>query len=85
MTSAHRLFQRLIANERKRESERQAGEILWRQFGEAVRSERKRKRIRLNLFAGELGVSPAMVSYMESGKRNWGIGMARKAVLILSR
>lgn len=85
MTSARRLFQQLIAHERKRETDRQNEQGLWRQFGAAIRIERKAKRVRLNVFAAELGVSPAMVSYMESGKRSWGMAMAKRAVGILTQ
>lgn len=60
-------------------------EKLWRDFGEAVRAERKRRKLTLKFFAAQLRYTTAMVSFMESGRRTWPLKKAERAVSILNR
>ena len=58
---------------------------LWRDFGQSIRRTRKQRKIKLSVFAKELGVTPAFVSYLESGSRKWNLVMARKAVKLVGK
>lgn len=84
MTAFH-LLNALIAREELHATNAEKTKQLWRKFGLQVRKERKRLGLRLNDFADELGVSGTMVSYMESGSREWSEDRARKAVEILTK
>lgn len=83
--TAYHLLNALIAREDQHATNVEKTKELWRKFGLQVRKERKRLGIRLNDFAKQLGVSGAMVSYMESGAREWNEERARKAVEILTQ
>lgn len=58
---------------------------LWRHFGAAIRRERKARGITQRAFARRLRRTPAMLGYMESGKRTWPMPLAEKAARMLSR
>jgi len=58
---------------------------LWRDFGRALRADRRRRKIRLKDFARGMGISPTYASYLESGKREWSIPRAELAVKLLTR
>lgn len=66
-------------------AEHKALDILWGKFGQAVRRERKSRGISPTVFASRLGVTPTMLSYMERGKRAWGMKRAEKVVSLLVR
>jgi ribosome-binding protein aMBF1 (putative translation factor) len=56
---------------------------LWRKFGAAVRSERRRRGISVASLAKQLGVSSAFVCMMESGARPWTVQKAEKVIGVL--
>lgn len=58
---------------------------LWKRFGAAIRSDRKRRKIPLKVFARDLGCSTTMVSYLEAGSREWTVERAELAVKLLTR
>ena len=58
---------------------------LWKDFGVAIRQQRKAKKVKLAVFAQALGYTTAMITYMERGDRHWPIAKAQKAVSLLSR
>lgn len=59
--------------------------FLWRKFSACIRSERRRRKIKLKDFASGLGVTPTMAAYMEGGIRPWGTKRAELAVKLLTR
>jgi len=78
--SAVRLGERVLRDKHK------AVDLLWRRFGVAIRSERRKRRISLKSFARHLGYTSAtMVAMLEAGDRRWPAGKAEKAVAILKR
>lgn len=58
---------------------------LWKQFGAAIRKERRERRIQLKVFASGLGYTSAMTSMLETGARSWPAGKAQLAVKLLTR
>lgn len=78
--TAVRLGERVLRDKHK------ALDLLWRRFGTAIRSARRKRRISLKSFARHLGYTSAtMVAMLESGQRRWPAGKAEKAVAILKR
>lgn len=78
------LLDSLIARNQKQQTSEARTALLWLSFGRAIRAERKRKKIKLERFASEMGISGGMVSYLESGARKWNFEMAMKAVKIIA-
>ena len=70
---------------KKHDIEAQYIDQLWIEFGTSVRETRRQRNIGLKEFACALKVSRAMVSYLESGKRQWNLEMAKRAVKLLSK
>lgn len=58
---------------------------LWAKFGAAVRRVRIQRRVSPRRLASHLGISPAMLGMMETGKRVWQMDRAEKAVRFFSR
>lgn len=74
---------RLLAKtERQHKSESVA---LWSRFGRALRAERRARDIPRSRFAEQLGYTPTMLNYLESGKRRWPMTKAELAVKLLTR
>ena len=84
MTALH-LLNALRAREDHHATNLEKTKQLWKKFGHEVRAERRRKKIRLQLFADKLKVSRAMVSYLEAGTREWSMDRASDAVSALNR
>jgi len=82
--SLHALLQEIKAFEKKQQEDVAAVERKWRDFGETVRQTRKQRNIALATFSRKLGVSKSMTGFLESGKRRWNLGMAKRAVEILT-
>lgn len=82
--TAHHLLTVLTTRENKHAENAAEIKQLWKKFGLQVRRERKRRGIKLADFAAVLGVSGAMVSYMESGVREWSEDRAKRAVEVLT-
>lgn len=59
--------------------------ILWKEFGLSIRACRQKRRVSPRRLASHLGISPAMLGMMETGKRVWQMDRAEKAVQFLSR
>lgn len=83
--TASSLLKTLVSHEEQHAKDAAEIKQLWKKFGLRVRKERKRNGIGLAEFAAKLGVSGAMVSYMESGVREWSEERARVAVKILTQ
>lgn len=81
----HRILKTIDFFQRKQESEAHYIAGLWSDFGRSVRQSRKKQQIGLKEFAADLSISRAMVSFLESGKRQWNFEMARKAVKLLGK
>lgn len=60
-------------------------DAMWVKFGAAVRIERRTRKIPLKWFADQLGLTTAMVSYLEAGKRDWTLDRAELATRLLTR
>ncbi len=80
-----RMITSMEADERRRKREREGTRRLWREFGRMVRAERKARRIRLDEFSRRMGLSSGMISYLESGTRQWSLAQAKKAIKMLVR
>ncbi len=59
--------------------------MLWQRFGPAIREDRRKLGIPLKVFAAKLGLSRGMVSFLESGKREWSDVRAQRAIKILKQ
>ncbi len=81
----HRILRTIDFFHKKHDIEAQYIDQLWIEFGTSVRETRRQRNIGLRVFAGKLGVSRAMIGYLESGKRQWNLGMAKRAVKLLSK
>ena len=81
----HRILKTIDFFQKKQDIEAQYIDQLWLEFGTSVRETRRQRNIGLNTFSNELGVSKTMVSFLESGKRQWNLGMAKRAVKLLSK
>lgn len=57
----------------------------WKRFGRQLREERKRRKIKREVFADLLGYTPTMLSYLEHGTRKWSLKQAELAVRLLTR
>lgn len=77
------LFEQLEARAQKRIKTDARDQKLLIKFGHAIRAERKRQKIRLDVFSKNMGVSTTMTSYLESGSRGWNLTMAKRAVELL--
>lgn len=60
-------------------------DILWRRFSTSIRTERRRRKIKLKDFARNLGVTSTMVGFLERNKRPWSMDRAELAVKLLTR
>lgn len=58
---------------------------VWREFGKAIRVERRARNMPLKEFAARLGYTPAMAAYIEAGSRTCPLRKAKEAVRILTR
>lgn len=63
----------------------EAAQEVSRKFGQAVRSERKRRKITLKFFAAQLDYTTTMIAYLEKGTRQWPLKKAELAISILNR
>lgn len=83
MINSPRIFAAIKQGKPAFDEKHAAMRFLWRRFGRAIRQDRKELGIPLKSFAEKLGYSTAMVSFLESGKREWSLAAATKAVAIL--
>lgn len=60
-------------------------DLLWRQFGSAIRSERIKRGWTPRVFARKLNRTAAMLGMMETGKRRWPMDLAEKACRLLKK
>lgn len=81
----HRILKTIDFFQRKQDGEEQYIKGLWSDFGKSVRESRKKQGVGLKEFAASMSLSRAMISFLESGKRDWNFKMARKAVKLLGK
>lgn len=60
-------------------------DILWAKFSQSVRTERRRRKIKLKVFARGLDVTSTFAGMLEKNKRPWSIERAELAVKLLTR
>jgi ribosome-binding protein aMBF1 (putative translation factor) len=81
----HRILKTIDFFQRKQDGEEEYIKGLWADFGKSVREARKKQGVGLKQFAASMQLSRAMISFLESGKRDWNFNMARKAVKLLGK
>ncbi len=65
---------------RLRESQDAEMNLLWSEFGAGVRERREHLKLSLEELAASMGIGKSMLSYLETGGREWSVGLARRAV-----
>ena len=56
---------------------------LWLDFSASVRAHRRQRGMSLEDFAYKLGVGKSMLSYLETGGREWSLKLAKKAAELM--
>lgn len=76
-----RAISRLESDEKRRSAKLKE---LWLRFSTEVRLSRKKKGMSLDDFSKALGIGKSMLSYLETGGREWSLELAKRASILIS-